>query len=116
MKTRTLPGTGLTVSEVCLGTMTWGQQNNESQAHEQLDCAIAHGINFIDTAEMYPVPPRAETQGRTERFIGNWLAARPPGRAAIWSSPPRSPALAGGTGFAAGAPISPARQLPRVCR
>ncbi len=64
------------MSEVCLGSMTWGQQNTEAQAHEQLDYALGQGINFIDTAEMYPVPPRAETQGRTEMYIGSWLAAR----------------------------------------
>jgi aryl-alcohol dehydrogenase-like predicted oxidoreductase len=73
MKYRTLPGTDLNVSEVCLGTMTWGQQNSEAEAHEQLDYAIAQGINFIDTAEMYPVPPNAETQGRTEKHLGTWL-------------------------------------------
>jgi len=77
MKYRTLPGTQLKVSEVCLGTMTWGEQNTEAEAHAQLDYAIAQGINFIDTAEMYPVPPNATTQGRTETFLGNWLARRP---------------------------------------
>jgi aryl-alcohol dehydrogenase-like predicted oxidoreductase len=74
MKYRTLPGTQLNVSEVCLGTMTWGEQNSESEAHAQLDYAIRHGINFIDTAEMYPVPPNATTQGRTETILGRWLA------------------------------------------
>jgi len=74
MKRRKLPGTDLEVSEVCLGTMTWGEQNSEAEAHAQLDYAIAQGINVIDTAEMYPVPPNATTQGRTETFIGNWLA------------------------------------------
>jgi len=73
MKYRILPGTQLNVSEVCLGTMTWGQQNTESEAHAQLDYAVAQGINFIDTAEMYPVPPNATTQGRTETYIGPWL-------------------------------------------
>ena len=68
-----LPGTDMQVSKVCLGTMTWGQQNSESEAHEQLDYAVAQGISFIDTAEMYPVPPNAQTQGRTETFIGTWL-------------------------------------------
>lgn len=74
MQTHTLPGTDLEVSKVCLGTMTWGQQNSEADAHEQLDYAVAHGINCIDTAEMYPVPPNAGTQGRTERYLGTWLA------------------------------------------
>jgi aryl-alcohol dehydrogenase (NADP+) len=63
----------MNVSKVCLGTMTWGKQNSEAEAHEQLDYAIAQGINFIDTAEMYPVPPNAETQGRTEKHLGTWL-------------------------------------------
>jgi aryl-alcohol dehydrogenase-like predicted oxidoreductase len=76
MKFRTLPGTDLHVSQVCLGTMTWGQQNTEADAHAQLDLAVDAGINFIDTAEMYPVPPNAETQGRTEAYIGLWLAKR----------------------------------------
>ena len=76
MRYRTLPGTELKVSEVCLGTMTWGEQNNEAEAHAQLDYAVAQGINFIDTAEMYPVPPNATTQGRTETYLGNWLARR----------------------------------------
>jgi len=56
--------------------MTWGQQNTEAEGHAQLDYALDHGINFIDTAEMYSIPPRAETQGETERIIGNWIAAR----------------------------------------
>jgi len=79
MKFHTLPGTELKVSEVCLGTMTWGEQNSEAEAHAQLDHAIAQGINFIDTAEMYPVPPNATTQGRTETILGRWLARRPRG-------------------------------------
>jgi len=71
-----LPRTDLNVSEVCLGTMTWGQQNSEAEAHAQLDYAIDQGVNFIDTAEMYPVPPNAQTQGRTEEYLGSWLAGR----------------------------------------
>jgi aryl-alcohol dehydrogenase (NADP+) len=77
MKSKTLPGTELTVSEVCLGTMTWGEQNTEAQAHEQLDYAVAQGVNFIDTAEMYPVPPNGRTQGQTESILGRWLARKP---------------------------------------
>lgn len=73
MKLRPLADTGLSVSELCLGTMTWGEQNTEQQAHRQLDLAVDHGINFIDTAEMYPVPPKGETQGRTEQYLGSWL-------------------------------------------
>jgi len=76
MKLRPLGRTGLLVSVAGLGTMTWGEQNSESQAHEQLDYALAQGVNFIDAAEMYPVPPKAETQGRTEQYIGSWLKAR----------------------------------------
>jgi aryl-alcohol dehydrogenase (NADP+) len=76
MKYRRLPKTDLEVSEVCLGTMTWGEQNTEDEAHAQLDYAVGQGINVIDTAEMYPVPPNATTQGRTETFVGNWLARR----------------------------------------
>jgi aryl-alcohol dehydrogenase-like predicted oxidoreductase len=73
MKKNQLGTTDLRVTRVCLGTMTWGQQNNESEAHSQLDYALERGINFVDTAEMYPVPGRAETQGSTERYIGTWL-------------------------------------------
>ncbi|GLW60716.1 oxidoreductase [Hydrogenophilus thermoluteolus] len=73
MEYRQLGNSDLTVSAICLGTMTFGEQNDEKEAHAQLDWALAHGINFIDTAEMYPVPPRAETYGETERIIGNWL-------------------------------------------
>jgi aryl-alcohol dehydrogenase-like predicted oxidoreductase len=76
MNYRTLPGTEFKVSEVCLGTMTWGEQNSEAEAHAQLDYAVEQGINFIDTAEMYPVPPNATTQGRTETILGRWLAER----------------------------------------
>src|SRR6516225_1586116 len=76
MQYRTLPGTQLHVSEVCLGTMTWGEQNTEAEAHAQLDFALARGVTLIDTAEMYPAPPRAATQGRTEAFLGTWLAAQ----------------------------------------
>ena len=77
MKTRQLGKTNIQVTELCLGTMTWGKQNSEKEAHEQLDFAIDNaGINFIDTAEMYPVPPEAETSGLTESYLGNWLTKR----------------------------------------
>ena len=76
MQQRRLGQTDLNISALCLGTMTFGQQNTEREAHAQLDRALAAGINFIDSAEMYPVPPLAETQGRTEQYIGSWLAAR----------------------------------------
>lgn len=73
MKYRKLGKTDLDVSVICLGTMTFGQQNTESEGHEQLDFALGQGINFVDTAEMYSVPGRKETQGSTERIIGTWL-------------------------------------------
>lgn len=76
MKYKKLGNTDIDVSLICLGTMTWGQQNTEQDAHEQLDYALSRHINFIDTAEMYPVPPTKETQGLTEKFIGTWLAKR----------------------------------------
>ncbi len=62
------------VSRVCLGTMTWGEQNDQSDANQQLDYALERGINFIDTAELYSVPPKPETQGSTEKILGNWLS------------------------------------------
>ncbi|MBC7456584.1 MAG: aldo/keto reductase [Massilia sp.] len=73
MQSTLLGASALRVSKLCLGTMTFGEQNSEAEAHSQLDYAFERGINFIDTAEMYPVMPRAETQGATERFIGSWL-------------------------------------------
>jgi len=76
MQTRQLGNSQLQVSKICLGTMTWGEQNSEAEAHEQMDYALASGVNFIDVAEMYPVPPKPETQGRTEEYIGSWFAAR----------------------------------------
>jgi len=75
MKKRELGRSGIQVSSICLGTMTWGEQNTESEAHAQLDLALDAGINFIDTAEMYPFPPREETYGRTESHIGSWIKA-----------------------------------------
>jgi len=73
MKYTTLTNTDIKVSKICLGTMTFGEQNSESEAHQQLDYAVDQGINFIDTAELYSVPGRKETQGSTEKFIGSWL-------------------------------------------
>jgi aryl-alcohol dehydrogenase-like predicted oxidoreductase len=73
MKVQLLGRSALEVSEVCLGSMTWGEQNTEADGHAQLDYAISRGINFIDTAEMYAVPVRAETYGATEKIIGTWL-------------------------------------------
>ncbi|SMD07118.1 aldo/keto reductase [Rhizobium sp. RU36D] len=75
MKYNQLGRTGMSVSEICLGTMTWGSQNSEADAFEQMDHAVEHGVNFFDTAELYPTTPISpETYGDTERFIGNWLA------------------------------------------
>lgn len=76
MEYRRLGRTDLKVSALCLGTMTFGQQNSEAEGHAQLDYALDHGVNFIDTAEIYSIPPRRETQGSTERIIGSWLASR----------------------------------------
>lgn len=76
MQRQTLGRSDLAVTKVCLGTMTFGEQNTELEAHAQLDYAVERGINFIDTAELYPVPPSEATYGSTERFIGSWLKAR----------------------------------------
>ena len=76
MKYSTLGRTGIDVSRICLGTMTFGKQNTEAEAHRQLDMAVAAGVNFIDTAEMYPFPSTAETWGDSERFVGTWMKAR----------------------------------------
>ncbi len=76
MQYRTLGNTDIKVSLLCLGTMTWGEQNSEAEGHAQLDRAVDAGINFIDAAEMYPVPPKQETQGSTECILGSWLAGR----------------------------------------
>ena len=74
MQYRKLGITDIDIPVIGLGTMTWGQQNNLEQACEQMDYALSRGVNFFDVAEMYPVPPRAETSGDTERCIGQWLA------------------------------------------
>ncbi|MFL5131746.1 MAG: aldo/keto reductase [Microvirga sp.] len=76
MEYRRLGRTDLNVSLLCLGTMTWGQQNTEADGHAQMDYALEQGINFFDTAELYSIPPRPETQGSTERIIGSWFKAR----------------------------------------
>lgn len=83
MKYSQLGASNLQVSRVCLGSMTWGVQNNQSDANEQLDYALAQGVNFIDTAEMYAIPPKADTYGKTETIIGNWLSANPTKRSNI---------------------------------
>lgn len=73
MKYTTLPNTDVKVSKICLGTMTWGEQNTEAEGHEQMDYALEQGVNFFDTAELYSVPARKETYGSTEEIIGTWL-------------------------------------------
>ena len=76
MEYRELGRTGVKVSALCLGTMTFGEQNSEAEGHAQLDYAAEQGINFLDASEIYPIPPKPETQGRTEAIIGTWLASR----------------------------------------
>lgn len=76
MKYTTIPLTDIEVSKICLGTMTWGNQNTENEGFEQMDYALSTGVNFFDTAELYPVPANAETYAETERIIGNWFAER----------------------------------------
>jgi aryl-alcohol dehydrogenase (NADP+) len=83
MKINRLGASGLEVTDICLGTMTWGEQSTEAEAHAQLDWALERGINFVDTAEMYPVPPKKETQGSTERILGAWLGKNRAKRAGI---------------------------------
>ncbi|MGD2160452.1 MAG: NADP(H)-dependent aldo-keto reductase [Gammaproteobacteria bacterium] len=73
---RKLGNTDIDVSVICLGTMTWGQQNTRDEAFEQMDYALSRGVNFIDTAELYAIPPKADTYGSTEEIIGSWLQAR----------------------------------------
>ena len=76
MRYRRLGRSEISVSEICLGSMTWGVQNSEAEGFQQMDHALERGVNFIDTAEMYPVRQSPETYGRTEEIIGNWMAAR----------------------------------------
>lgn len=83
MEYSTLGSSNLSVSRICLGSMTWGQQNSQEDANQQIDYALSLGINFIDTAEMYAVPPSPDTYGKTETIIGNWLAENPERRSEI---------------------------------
>lgn len=76
MEYNNLPNTNIKVSKICLGSMTWGQQNTEGEGHQQLDYSLEKGINFIDTAEMYSTPARKETQGNSEKVIGTWFKQR----------------------------------------
>lgn len=109
MKMNPLGRTGLMVSGLCLGSMTWGTQNTEAEGHAQINRALERGINFIDTAEMYPVTPKtAETQGRTEEIIGTWLAATGRRDDVILASKINGPGMAY---VRAGGPIT-ARTIP----
>ncbi|MUJ27593.1 aldo/keto reductase [Aliivibrio fischeri] len=83
MEYSTLGSSNLSVSRICLGSMTWGKQNTQEDANQQIDYALSQGINFIDTAEMYAVPPSPDTYGKTETIIGNWLAVNPERRKEI---------------------------------
>lgn len=100
MNMKKLGRTGLEVTDICLGTMTWGSQNTEAEGHAQMDYALDAGINFFDTAEIYAVPPCAETYGRTEEIIGTWFAARKNRDKVILASKaagPNVPYIRGGT-------------------
>ena len=111
MQTKELGRTGIRVSTLCLGSMTWGTQNTQDEGHAQIDLALARGINFIDTAEMYPVNPlRAETAGRTEEIIGHWFA-RTGRRADVVLATKHSGA--GYKGVRDGAPIS-SKTIPQA--
>ena len=76
MEFRKLGNTDIDVSLICLGTMTWGEQNSEKEAQQQMDYALDQGVNFFDTAEIYAVPPKKETYGLTEQYIGKWFQQR----------------------------------------
>ena len=76
MKFTKLGNTEISVSKICLGTMTWGEQNTEEEAFDQMNFAVEKGVNFFDTAELYSVPPKKETFGNTEKIIGNWLTQK----------------------------------------
>jgi len=93
MRYSTLGNSGLKVSRVCLGTMTWGTQNTQQDADQQMAYAIGKGINFIDTAEMYSIPPNAESYGKTETIIGDWLARNPGKRGDLIIASKISPGL-----------------------
>jgi aryl-alcohol dehydrogenase-like predicted oxidoreductase len=83
VKKAKLGASGLEVSAICLGTMTWGEQNSEAEGHAQIEWALGRGINFIDTAEMYPIPPNQKTQGSTEKILGSWLGRNKVKRASL---------------------------------
>lgn len=111
MQYHRIPHSSLEISTLGLGTMTFGEQNSEADAHQQLDYAVANGINLIDVAEMYPVPPRPETRGLTETYVGNWLAKR--GNRESWCSPRKSAGPRAITTAAFGPITSPTAKYPR---
>ena len=76
MNYKKLGNTAIDVSTICLGTMTWGEQNSQEEGFEQMDYSLDNGVNFWDTAEIYSIPMRAETYGKTEKIIGNWFQIR----------------------------------------
>ena len=102
MRYTNLPTTDIRVSKICLGTMTFGYQNTEDEAFEQMDYALSQGVNFFDTAEAYPVPPTAETAHRTETYIGNWLKSRAAREKVVIATKVAGPGMShlrGGVGF-----------------
>ena len=100
MQKRRLGRTDLHVSAICLGTMTWGEQNTEADGHAQMDLAFERGVNFMDTAELYPIPPKPETQGRTETYHRQLdEGAKQPRQGRSW--PPRWSGARRARGFAA---------------
>ncbi|WP_078083904.1 NADP(H)-dependent aldo-keto reductase [Microbulbifer mangrovi] len=116
MEYRKLGKTDIDVSKICLGTMTFGEQNSEAEAFEQLDYALEKGVNFIDCAEMYPVPPKPETYGETEEIIGNWLQKR--GRRAdvvLASKVTGRSAANSGVGHIRGGPRLDRAQILKAC-
>ncbi len=120
-----IPHSALEISQLGLGTMTFGEQNSEADAHAQLDYAVSQGINLIDVAEMYPVPPRPETQGLTETYVGNWLAKHGNREKLVIASKVSGPARNNDTGIRPNQildrknirtgrqPEAPANRLPR---
>ena len=93
MKFKKLGGTDLKVSLICLGTMTWGEQNTQDEGFEQMDYALENGVNFFDTAELYAIPPKAKTYGKTEEIIGNWFKLRKNRQKVILASKIAGPGL-----------------------
>lgn len=115
MEYRRLGKTDIKVSEICLGTMTFGEQNTEAEAHQQLDYALSQGVNFIDAAELYPVPANAETQGRTEEYIGTWLKQRSDRDKIILASKVAGPGRKEWIGHIRGGPCLDAKNILQAC-